>query len=38
MKEYLKIGIVSAVIALLVVALNNRFRIPLVAPGDSAGK
>lgn len=32
MKEYLKIGIVSAVVCLIVVALNNRFRIPLIAP------
>lgn len=35
MKEYLKIGLVAAVVSLLVVALNNRFRIPFVAPGDA---
>lgn len=34
MKEYLKIGIVAAVVSLVVVALNNRFRIPLIAPGS----
>lgn len=32
MMQYVKFGIVAAVVSLLVVALNNRFRIPLIAP------